>query len=280
MYPERMTQFDPESVSNDAICRKRIAIVVISLSLVAALLPKFLELFDTYNQYRLRLGIDFLMISHPLLRVFIACIGVVVLRKICAQRDLFTLGVRLPPSHIARGLAIGLGCSIPMLGLGLLGGLQDADYRYMYASTLGAALSEEFVFRAFAFGLLVQLCGVGLWTSALFTGLLFGVCHISFRSAFSEGIVDQLDFFLLLTALGGVLYAWLYHRSQYNLWLVISLHFFMNLWWTIFDLGGTSLGDLGATISRIACVTLAIFLLIHLYPSPATIGDDATLEDN
>lgn len=182
----------------------------------------------------------------------------------------------MPWHRVAAGLAIGLGCSIPMLAIGLIGGMKETDYRYMYAGTLIAAFNEEFVFRAFTFGLMVQAARIRVWPAAIFSGFLFGVLHISFVRASEEGIFDQINLFLLMTTLGGVLYAWLYHRSRYNLWVVMSLHFFMNLWWTILDVNGTQLGPWGTTLSRVACVTVAVFLLIYMYPKQATIEHDGT----
>jgi membrane protease YdiL (CAAX protease family) len=275
-----MTQTELHLNEDEHAAQRRALVVVVLVSLIAAFLPKFLAMNGAYNQARLRPGIDFLLISHPLFRVIVVCIGIIILRRALGHRRAFTLGLRLPIRRVTSGLLIGLGCSIPMLAIGLVGGLKDADYRYMYAGTLIAALNEEFVFRAFAFGLLVQVSGIRLWPAAISTGLLFGMIHISFAPASGESIVDQIDLFLLMTTLGGVLYAWLYHRSRYNLWLVISLHFFMNLWFTLFDVGGSALGAWGVTASRVACVTVAIFLLIYLHPSPATIGDDPAAEDN
>lgn len=255
--------------------RPVIAALILLILLVSLALPIVLATIEAYNHARLRLGLDVYFISHPLMRVLIVLLGYVLIARLIKRRP--TLGVLVGWERFAVGLGLGLLCTLPMLVIGAMGGMKDdTEYRFLYRGTLVAALNEEFVFRAFGFGLLVQAARVGLWPAAIITGVLFGAVHLDFTPDEGQTILGQVDLFLLLTTLGGVLYAWLYHRIGYNLWFVIALHLFMNLWWGIFDVGGSPLGGFGATLSRVLCVTAAIVLVIVLNRRAATIGHDPT----
>lgn len=253
-----------------------VAAFVCLVVIIATFLPMTLAMSDAYNQARINLGVDFLLVSHPLLRVMIVLVGYFILRACFTLKREPTLGLTGEGAWFTKGMALGLLCTLPMVVIGLLGGYDEPGWRYLYQSTVLAAFNEELVFRAFGFGMLVQLTRVGLWPAAIISGVAFGAIHLSFSPRDGETILGQIDPFLLLTTLGGVLYAWLYHRSRFNLWFVISLHLFMNLWWAMFDMSGSFMGGFGATLSRILCVTMAIFLALRLYPSKTTIEHDAT----
>lgn len=280
MKIEGEQQLNQES-GGDRGVRVHLACMILIVLLVSIALPMYLRTIDGYNQARLSLGIDFLLISHPLLRVIIVLLGYFVVRQMLERstRDCLTLGLMIRSRRVWLGIGLGLICTVPMLAIGLMGGISEGvDYRYLYQGTLVAAFNEELAFRAFGFGLLVQAARMKLWPAAVVTGILFGAIHIDFTPSETETIWDQLNVFLLLTTLGGVLYAWLFHRTRFNLWFVMSIHFFMNLWWAALDVDGSFMGGIGATLSRVLCVTMAILLSIYLYPGASTIGDDSTAE--
>jgi membrane protease YdiL (CAAX protease family) len=257
-----------------------IAAFICAVFLIAAFGPKFLAMNDAYNQARVNLGVDMLLLSHPLLRVAIVLVGYFILMACFKLKQEPTLGLTGKGAWFTKGTVLGLLCSLPMLLIGVLGGYDKPSWRYIYSSTLIAGLNEEFVFRAFGFGMLVQLTRVGLWPAAIFTGVVFGAIHLDFTPNEGETIIGQIDLFLLMTTLGGVLYAWLYNRSRFNLWFVIALHFFMNLWWAMFDMDGSFMGGFGATLSRVLCVTMAIMISLRLFPSESTIVHDTNASDS
>ncbi len=151
-----------------------------------------------------------------------------------------------------------------MLVVGALGGEQDdLKIRYLAYTTVMPGLTEEIFYRAFAFGLLVRVAGWKLWPAAIFTGVVFGLAHVDFTPDEGETILGQLGWWIAMIALGGVLYAWLYERASWNIWVVVALHTGMNLWWDVFEMGGSVLGPIGATVARIAAVGLALLLVVH-----------------
>jgi hypothetical protein len=60
------------------------------------------------------------------------------------------------------------------------------------------------------------------------------------------------------TFLGAGLFAWLYAEWNYNLWLPIGLHFFMNVSWELFSISDNAFGDLNANLIRALTIVLAI----------------------
>ena len=61
-----------------------------------------------------------------------------------------------------------------------------------------------------------------------------------------------------LIAAGGVVFAWLYYRWRFNLWVAIGLHGFMNLWYALFAVGDTPIGSTWLIAARIAVAAIAI----------------------
>jgi membrane protease YdiL (CAAX protease family) len=127
----------------------------------------------------------------------------------------------------------------------------------LFYTTFLAGLSEELLFRGFAFGLLVQLGRMRVWSAAILTGVIFGLVHLVNVGVRDLPLSGQVPWIGMI-ALGGVLYAWLFWRWRYNLWLVITLHTLMNLWWGVFELDASTLGSWGATASRVLTIALAI----------------------
>ncbi|MEM9373599.1 MAG: CPBP family intramembrane glutamic endopeptidase [Planctomycetota bacterium] len=132
---------------------------------------------------------------------------------------------------------------------------READLSRLFYGTARAGFFEEWLFRAFAFGLLVQIARWRVWPAAVFTGAVFGLIHLNRYTI--EALWSGAGG-LAFIGLGGVLYAWLYWRWQWNLWIVIGLHTFMNLWWGLWDLHENALGGWAVTASRVLAVGGAI----------------------
>ena len=124
-------------------------------------------------------------------------------------------------------------------------------------------LTEEIFYRAFMFGLLVQVARCPMWTTAIITGVVFGLAHVDITPEEGQTIIGQLGFWIGMIAAGGFMYAWIYHASNWNLWVVIALHTGMNLWWDMFDLTSTPIGGWGATSARILSVGLVVLFVMH-----------------
>lgn len=65
-----------------------------------------------------------------------------------------------------------------------------------------------------------------------------------------------------ITALGSVLFSWLFLRWGFNLWVPFWVHALMNLWWDLFAVDETALGGGLANAARILSVLLAIALTL------------------
>ncbi|MEL7123914.1 MAG: CPBP family intramembrane glutamic endopeptidase, partial [Bacteroidota bacterium] len=98
---------------------------------------------------------------------------------------------------------------------------------------------------------------LGFLPSVLLGALLFGFVHLYQGSEFNE-IVG----IFLVTFLGGILFAWLYAEWNYNLWVPIFLHMFMNLAWELFSVSSNALGGTYSNIFRAATIFLAIVLTL------------------
>ncbi len=156
------------------------------------------------------------------------------------------------------GLGIGCLCLAPMaIGMALAHGrphllpLFDA----LENGPL-PGLVEELIFRGIAYRQL-RAAGWSFWPAALATSALFGAGHWHYGS---ETVV-------LLTAVGGLWYAWLLERWN-NLMLVITLHGLMDLLWAVFSTDAVTNGNLDAwvNITRVATVALSVVLTRRLLP--------------
>lgn len=238
--------------------------LIVAVLFFGVALPQLLMGFESYEQMRSSWRpYDIQFLAHEVFRMTLVLVAWIVLRKLAASQQA-TLGLRTGFKRAMTGFALGLACSVPMLALGLIAGDQSDSYRFLAYKTLLPGIAEEIFYRAFAFGLLVQLARWRLWNAAIFTGIVFGLAHIDFSPDPEQTILGQLNFGIALIALGGVLYAWLYARADWNLWIVIALHFAMNLWWHLFSLAELEIPNPGLwlTLSRVLSVSLAIYFVV------------------
>ena len=121
------------------------------------------------------------------------------------------------------------------------------------AGTIIAALVEEVYFRGFLFGMLYKHTKAGFLTAILIGAIVFALGHLYQ----SQDPMKMLGIFGI-TLMGAGLFAWLYVEWEYNLWVPILLHTFMNLAWTLSDMGDTALGGLMPNLLRSATIALAI----------------------
>lgn len=123
--------------------------------------------------------------------------------------------------------------------------------------TVFAGLFEELYFRGFLFGQLYRYTRIGFIPAIFFGALLFGGGHLyqSHELSTSLGI-------FITTFMGAVFFAWLYVEWNYNLWLIIFIHFFMNLSWAIFVVSDNALGGYVSNIFRGLTIAVAIIATI------------------
>ena len=123
----------------------------------------------------------------------------------------------------------------------------------LLASTLLAAFFEEVYFRGFLFGQLFRYTRLGFIPAVITGALLFASGHL-----YQSHDVGVLAGIFATTFMGAVFFAWLYAEWDYNLWVPIFLHTFMNLAWTVFRVSDNALGDGMANVFRATTIALAI----------------------
>ena len=157
----------------------------------------------------------------------------------------------------------GRGCAVAALGsLAMLAGLAIGapappvvDVGSLFDGAVKAALTEELLFRGFAFGLLYRVAGWRFAPAMLTTGAIFGGFHLP--AAILGGHLDQAWGAALLTGVGGCWFAWLYARWGFSLWVAITAHLSINLWWALYAAGPTAVGGgPGATWGRVAAIAI------------------------
>lgn len=125
--------------------------------------------------------------------------------------------------------------------------------------TLLAGFMEELLFRGFLFGLLFRKLKWGFIPATLIGAVVFGIGHIYQGESLNESIG-----IFMVTFIGSAWFGWLFIEWNENLWIPILLHTFMNLSWSLFEIGGNALGDNSSNIFRtITIVFTVVTTIIH-----------------
>ena len=163
-------------------------------------------------------------------------------------------------SGLGEGLLSGFLFTLPMLlGFAFIGEPKYSSWSFelIVVSALLPGLFEELYYRGFVFGELYKRAGWGFLLAAAFNGLVFGLAHIWQGNTLGE----TLGVFLV-TFSGAAWFAWLYVEWRNNLWLPITLHILMNLYWALFAIESNALGGVGANVFR--GITIAVSVIYTL----------------
>ena len=146
-----------------------------------------------------------------------------------------------------------------MIGYFLLTRKASGDLSTFLKEAFLPGVMEEYIFRGFLIGQLFKRGRLGFIPAVLIGSLAFGLGHLYQGGSFWEtlGIVA-------VTSFGSAWFAWLFFEWGRNLYLVMALHLFMNLWWTIFGAGQNALGDATANIYRFITVAITVLITIML----------------
>ncbi len=169
--------------------------------------------------------------------------------------DLFSLN-----KPISRGFMLAFTGTLPML-IGYLihfKAISKINLESLFINTLSSAFFEEIIFRSFLIGILFRFTRLGFLSSALFGSLLFAQVHLYQ----SQNITELFEIFAI-TFLGSVFFAWTYFETDYNLWTAIFLHFFMNMYWEIFNVSENVSGNLYGNLYKIVSIVVVIVLIIY-----------------
>lgn len=163
--------------------------------------------------------------------------------------------------NILKGLGFAALCCSPLLiGMPIVGTLnRDLSFDYFFRMVVLAALFEEVVYRGFMFGQLFKSGKIGFIWAVIIPAILFGIGHLYQ----GHNLISSLMAFGV-TALGAVYFSWVYLECNFNLWVNIGLHLFMNLCWTLLHVEGneTAVGALVPNILRVTAIVLTVILVI------------------
>lgn len=163
--------------------------------------------------------------------------------------------------NILKGFGIALICVLPLYVIFPIFGkfANDVSIFRIYHKCILAGFTEELVCRAFMFGLLFRYAKTGFFWAILLPALYFGSQHLYQ----GHDMVSSL-FAFGVTFIGALYFSWMYLEWNFNLWIPIGLHIFMNLAWFIFTMEGTenAAGGLISNIARVTSTLLAVGLTI------------------
>lgn len=165
-------------------------------------------------------------------------------------------------SSAARGLGFSLLLTLPALITLVFYGHLNPDLKATRLLVTGCAspLSEEILFRGYLFRQLYRRAHWPFVAALLMNAATFAWDHLYQTEGFSFVWIVGV---LLVSVVLATLASWLFLRWDENLWFVIGIHAFMNLWWELFASGDIPLyGWVGHTV-RFG--TAAIIVAVTLY---------------
>lgn len=153
-----------------------------------------------------------------------------------------------------KGLIYSIIFSLPMfLCLGIANQFNfQPTKEILYKGIVLAGFGEEFMYRAFLFGLLFYSAGWGFLSAGIFAGLFFGAGHLYQ----ADSIGSAIAIFLFTTG-ASVGFSWFYHAWK-SLWMVIFLHGFMDVIWDSFQIETNVTGGVLVNIARLSTLIFAI----------------------
>lgn len=162
-------------------------------------------------------------------------------------------------TNIPKGFVLAFAFALPMLINSFVSHKFQSEISIanLLAGTIVAGFFEETYFRGFLFGQLFRHTRAGFIVSVVAGAIIFATGHLYQSDALSE----QLGIFLV-TFLGSGFFAWLYVEWNYNLWVSMFLHTFMNFAWMGFSVSDNALGSTYANIFRAMTIAVAIIATV------------------
>ncbi|MGU3374131.1 CPBP family intramembrane glutamic endopeptidase [Chryseobacterium sp. M5A1_1a] len=161
---------------------------------------------------------------------------------------------------IIKGITLAFLGTLPML-IGYyihFNRVHQINFESLFINTISSAFFEEIIFRAFLIGILYRFTRLGFLSSILFGSLLFAQVHLYQ----SQKTMELIEIFAI-TFLGSVLFAWVYLEMNFNLWTAICLHFFMNLYWEVFNVSENVSGNFYGNLYKFLSIFLIIGIIIY-----------------
>lgn len=112
---------------------------------------------------------------------------------------------------------------------------------------------EEAFFRGFLFGQLYLRAGWGFWPAALVPAAVFALGHL-----YQSQDTLELAGIAAITGMGAIIFSYMFMQWGGNIWAPFACHAFLNVWWSVFAVDDTALGDQAANIFRFASIIFAL----------------------
>ena len=135
--------------------------------------------------------------------------------------------------------------------------LPDFSWNNVLFLAFISPLSEEVVFRGFAFGQIRRHANWGFWQASIIPAVVFGLGHLGINQDLGQSVGV-----FLVTGVGGILFAWIYEKWDYNLWAPFWIHCLMNLNWNVFDVGNSAFAGWFPTTLQVIVILAAIILTV------------------
>lgn len=210
-------------------------------------------LFQTLRQ-QLNEFINQLGISHILAYTIVGIplfLGTLFLHK---KRN-FTASLGLNRSALT-GFVFALLCVIPMLiGYSVFYDFNsEVTINEILIVGVAAGFFEELYFRAFLFGNLYRYTRFGFILSVFLTALFYAALHL-----YQDTDLFEFMLVFLITFASGLMFGWVYVEWNFNTWVPIFLHMFINLSWELF-----TIGDDSSYANLFRFVTVVVFIVLTI----------------
>jgi membrane protease YdiL (CAAX protease family) len=170
-------------------------------------------------------------------------------------RVLRELGLK---ANALKSILFALLATAPMfLGYALMSRNPSGDISPLVKEALLPGIFEEYIFRGYLVGQLFKRGRLGFIPAVLISSVVFAIGHL-----YQGGSMIESLGIVLITSLGSAWFAWIFVEWGRNLYLIMALHTFMNLWWSAFGAGDNGLG--GATANIFRFVTVAITIIVTI----------------
>ncbi len=157
--------------------------------------------------------------------------------------------------NILKGIFFSFLFSVPMfIGFGLISNFEvTIKPRIFWFGCVFAAFFEEFYYRGFFFGQVFKKTKLGFFPSLILSAIVFASLHL-----YQSNELGTMFGIFITTFMGAGFFAWLYVEWNYNLWVSIGMHFFMNLSWEMFSISDNALGGVNANLIRATTILVAV----------------------
>ncbi len=151
-------------------------------------------------------------------------------------------------------------CSPLLIGSPIIGSFDhNLSLDTFLRNVILAAFFEELVYRGFLFGQLFRYGRIGFVWAVIVPAVLFGLGHLYQGYSLTSSLMA-----FGVTAFGALYFSWAYVECNFNLWVAIGLHMFMNFCWIVFPVEGNenAVGSMLPNILRFASIVLTIILIV------------------